>query len=158
MINPVHEIYGNRIRLRVCGLCIQDDQILLVNHNLIAETDFWAPPGGGIEFGESAAACLVREFKEETGLDVQVGSFLFTTEFIQPPLHAIELFFQITILGGQLKKGIDPEMESKDQIIREVKFLSWDEIKKINPKSLHGAFSLVDEPVKISDLRGYFKI
>ena len=158
MINPVHELYGNRIRIRVCGICVHDHQLLLVNHKHITETDFWSPPGGGIDFGESATTCLVREFKEETGLHVRVDHFLFTTEFISPPLHAIEFFFRVTLLDGSIKKGVDPEMNSENQIISDVKFLSWDEIKKMNPKLLHGAFALIDEPAKISDLRGYFKI
>ena len=158
MVNQVHEAYGNRIRLRACGICIHNQQLLLVNHKYVTETDFWSPPGGGIEFGESASACLVREFKEETGLDIRVDHFLFTCEFIKPPLHAIEFFFHVTLLGGSIQKGIDPEINSENQIIQEVKFLHWDEIKKVNPEALHGVFALVDEPVKISDLRGYFKI
>ena len=158
MINPVHEIYGNRIRLRACGICVHDHQLLLVNHKHITETDFWSPPGGGIEFGESASACLVREFKEETGLEIRVNHFLFTCEYINPPLHAIEFFFSVSLLGGSIQKGSDPEMDLEKQIIQEVKFLTWDEIKKMHPKMLHGAFGLIDEPAKINDLRGYFKI
>ena len=158
MTNPVHDTYGNRIRLRACGICVHDHQLLLVNHRFVTETDFWSPPGGGIEFGESAASCLVREFREETGLDIRVDNFLFTTEFVSPPLHAIELFFRVTLLGGTVRKGTDPEMNSENQIIRDVKFLSWDEIKRLPSAVLHGAFRLIDEPVKISDLRGYFRI
>jgi len=130
----------------------------MVNHRFITETDFWSPPGGGIEFGESASESLVREFKEETGLDIRVDNFLFTTEFISPPLHAIEFFFRVTPLGGSLQKGTDPEMNSENQIIRNVKFFRWNELKVMDQKTLHGMFRLVDEPVKISDLRGYFKI
>ncbi len=29
---------------------------------------FWVPPGGGAEPGETAAACAVRELREETGI------------------------------------------------------------------------------------------
>ena len=158
MVNPVHEIYGNRIRLRACGICVHDHQLLVVNHKHLAENDFWVPPGGGIQFGETASSCVVREFKEETGLDVRVDHFLFTCEFIKPPLHAIEFFFRVTLLGGTLQKGTDPETDSGNQIIHEVKFSTWEELKLTDPRSLHGAFTLVDEPVKISDLRGYFKI
>jgi 8-oxo-dGTP pyrophosphatase MutT (NUDIX family) len=51
---------------------IRDDQgrILLQLH---AETDEWGLPGGAVEPEEDPAAALVREVREETGLDIAVG-------------------------------------------------------------------------------------
>jgi len=156
MTNPVHEFYGNRLRVRACGLCVVDDKLLLVNHQHLEEGNWWAPPGGGIEFGESVEQCLMREFQEETGLKVGLKDFLFATEFISPPLHAIEFFFRVEVAGGTLKNGSDPEMEN--QIIRDVQFISWSVLKSWNPNSLHGIFKKVPEPSKIMGLRGYFKL
>lgn len=41
-------------------------------------TDFqkWGLPGGTIEYDETASQACVREFKEETGLDVRIESLL----------------------------------------------------------------------------------
>jgi len=100
--------------------------------------------------------CLVREFKEETGLIIEPGEFLFTTEFIAPPLHAVELFFKVERKGGEVKKGTDPEM--KNQIIEEVKFIPWADLRTWNTSTLHGIFQKVPEPSKIMGLRGYFKL
>lgn len=41
---------------------------------------FWEFPGGKIEPGERAEACLVREFREELGVNVRVGAALGVTE------------------------------------------------------------------------------
>jgi 8-oxo-dGTP diphosphatase len=156
MTHSVHEFYGNRLRVRACGLCTSEDALLLVDHRLPGADHFWIPPGGGVEFGESMTQCLVREMREETGLIVEPGEFLFVTEFIAPPLHAIEFFFKVEKSGGVLEIGKDPEIT--DQIIREVKFMPWQKLKNQNPKTLHGIFQKVAEPSKIMDLRGYFKL
>ena len=46
-----------------------DDQVLLIHRT---DNDRWALPGGGIELGENASDALVREVREETGIDVRV--------------------------------------------------------------------------------------
>jgi 8-oxo-dGTP diphosphatase len=87
----IGNLYGGSVRVRVGGLCVQEHRILLVNHALYGpEGIFWSPPGGGVQFGESAQQALVREFREETGLDVEVGELLFVHEHIAVPLHAVE--------------------------------------------------------------------
>ncbi len=158
MERTVQEIYGNRIRSRVCGLCLKDNQLLLVNHHGLYNHDFWAPPGGGMEFGQPAASNLEREFIEETGLTVHVGEFHFVCEFIQPPLHALELFFKVTATHGEPIVGKDPEMGQKTQIIRQVKYLSESEINDIPETHKHGLFRVAKSMEKIMTLRGYFKI
>jgi ADP-ribose pyrophosphatase YjhB (NUDIX family) len=158
MTEPIQEIYGNRLRVRACGLLIENERLLMVNHKSLTETDFWAPPGGGVNFGESASLCLQRELREETGLETKAGEFLFACEFIQKPLHAIELFFLLERVRGNLLAGRDPEMKKQDQIIKAVQFLHWDEIQKMNPNVLHGIFRFTEEPAQITRLRGYFKL
>ena len=158
MPNSIHSIYGNKVRIRICGICVIDNKLLMVNHKGLGKGNLWAPPGGGIEPGESTNHALEREIREETNLSVSVGEMLFATEFIDPPLHAIELFFTVESRGGVLKIGQDPEMELENQILTEVKFFSWKEIEELDPDQVHGIFKKVSNPVEILDLRGYFKL
>ena len=127
MTQEIINQYGNKIRVRVGGICVQDDKILLVNHSGMNENgEFWSPPGGGLEFGESIEDCLKREFLEETNTVISVGKFLKINEFVKPPLHAIELFYEVKILSGEIKIGFDPEMEY--QIIKDIQWLSFAEV------------------------------
>ena len=119
--------YGNQLRIRVCGICVKDDRVLLINHAGMNESgEFWSPPGGGLQFGETIEECLKREFLEETNTIISVGKFLKINEFVKHPLHAIELFYEVKILSGETKVGFDPEME--EQIIKDVKWLSFAEV------------------------------
>src|SRR5688572_26231016 len=95
--------FGNKVRVRVCGICFQNNKLLVVKHKPITRNKpVLSPPGGGVDFGESIKECLVREFKEETGFDIRPGRFLYLYEFIENPMHAVELFFEVHITGGKL--------------------------------------------------------
>jgi len=153
-MNPeIGEVYGNKVRIRVMGLCWKADALLLARHEM-GDKDLWAPPGGGVEFGETLEDALKREFHEETGLVVSVGKFIFGCEFVQKPLHAIELFFDIIEMSGELKPGNDPELP----ILRGAKFLSPQEILRIPPDSVHGIFNAVGNASELRRLSGFYRI
>lgn len=124
--------WSNKLRVRSCGLLIENDTLLLVElHSPVTGKWTWIPPGGGVEFGETTEEALIREFKEETGLTVQVTERLHIREVIKPPVHAIEFYFRVKRLSGSLALGSDPEMNMEDQILRDIGFFSRDEILKM---------------------------
>jgi 8-oxo-dGTP diphosphatase len=154
MDQEVAKIYGNKVRVRACGICWREDELLMVNHSGITPTDFWCPPGGGVEFGESIPQTLEKEFKEETGLIIKPGNFLFGCEYIEKPIHSIELFYEIRHENGRLKTGSDPEI----QIIKSVRFMSFDQIKSLPQQELHGIFRHVQTPADFHHLKGFYRI
>jgi 8-oxo-dGTP diphosphatase len=154
MNTEIAEIYGNKVRIRVCGLCWGEaDTLLMVKHRM-GNQDFWAPPGGGVEFGESLENALKREFLEETTLRIYPGKFLFGCEYISDPLHAVELFFEVKKVEGIARKGRDPEI----QLIKKVQFLSTEEIRRIPSGSLHGIFGKYDDFNVLRQLTGFHRI
>jgi 8-oxo-dGTP diphosphatase len=158
MEKKIIEKFGNKLRVRVCGILIENQKILLVKHRSIVENGvLWAPPGGGMHFSESAEHALIREFEEETGLKVKVEKYLFTHEFLKPPLHAIELFFKVSRLEGEVKRGYDPEMDTDEQIITDVAFLEINQLMKIENDSLHNVLRMIDKLNDLLYLEGYVK-
>ena len=154
-MKPLKEVFGNKVRVRVCGLCFDNNKILLVRHN-IDGTVLWAPPGGGIDFGESIEATLIREFKEETALMVNPGKFLFIDEFIEPPLHAIELFYKIDSFTGIASPGFDPEVADRD-IITQVGFFDKKQISQIPHHQLHSVLKICNNPIELLHIQGQLK-
>lgn len=151
--------FGNQLRVRVSGVLVEDNRILLVKHkSLGAQGILWAPPGGGMQFGRSASENLIREFEEETGLKIKIRQFLFTHEFLNPPLHAIELFFEVERVGGMLRTGSDPEMGEDEQIIEKVAFVHFHDLDQMERLQMHQALRDCRSYEEIIQKKGYIKI
>lgn len=157
MKEEIVNIFGNRLRIRVCGILVEANRVLLVLHkHLGPEGSLWAPPGGGMEFGMTAAVNLEREFREETGLEIRVKRFLFLNEFLSPPLHSIEMFFEVGKTGGTLLTGTDPEMTGKGQIIEKAAFLGKSDLQSLPDLRLHEIISFCREPRDLLKLSGFY--
>ncbi len=136
-------LYRNQVRVRICGLLVQQDALLLVKlHSPVTDNLVWVPPGGGLEFGETANECLQREFREETGLSIKVGSLRHINELVKPPFHALEFYFNVFRKAGELKLGNDPEHPIDDQFLEDLQFIPFEQINSIpvSPKFLETQF------------------
>ena len=83
------------------GVCIKDGKLLLCRAKGGKSTYL---PGGHIEFGETGRVALVREVKEELGVDASVGVFLGAHEnsFLQhgKPHAEINLIYELKLADG----------------------------------------------------------
>jgi ADP-ribose pyrophosphatase YjhB (NUDIX family) len=152
----IEKKFGGRLRIRVNGLLVEDEKILMVRHQMAKNRSFWNLPGGGMHYGSDAIENLKREFLEEAGLDIKVGDFLFVHEFLEPPLHAIELYFEVSKENGILTVGNDPELDPDRQIIKEMVYLSLKEIHSIKNEEKHRLFWELNSINEIRIWKGYF--
>lgn len=84
---------------RVTGICIEDGRILLLNQ----DTDgprAWSLPGGKVEDGETLSEALVREMREETGVEVETGRLLYLCD--NTAAHVVHITFEVRRVGGEL--------------------------------------------------------
>jgi 8-oxo-dGTP diphosphatase len=138
--------FGNRLRVRVSAIIINEGKILLLNHrNIGPALSLWAPPGGGMDFGKDALTEMKREVKEETGIDVIEAEFLCTHEYLEPPLHAIELFFVATKWTGEAHLGYDPEFPADTTLLKQLKWMSPSELKSIPSIQKHHLLSYIED-------------
>ena len=108
----------------------KENRILMVKQHH-DEKDIWMVPGGGIEEGESSMSAAVREMKEETGLDVEIDRLIWHTEEVSARGQRFVNFFMGRIKGGELTLGADPEFDNEHQVLREVRFMSREEIEQV---------------------------
>ena len=124
--------YSHKVRVRVNGLLVRDRELLLVKLRHPTRDGFvWMPPGGGVEYGESMEQALKREFLEETGIQIQVGPLRYIHEFIAPPLHAVEFYYDCTQAGGRMALGSDPEHSGQDQLLEDIRYVALADLHEL---------------------------
>ena len=85
--------------IRVTGVLIEDDEILVVKQK-VSESRNWSLPGGRLERGETLEQALKREIKEETGLIVEVVKLLYICDAGTSANTVLHISFLIERKGG----------------------------------------------------------
>ncbi|GAA1958123.1 NUDIX domain-containing protein [Kitasatospora viridis] len=100
---------ANSVVPSVTAVVLDDLGRLLLIHR--TDNDLWAVPGGGHDIGESIADTVVREVREETGIEVEV---LAVTGLYTDPGHVMayddgevrqqfSICFRARPVGGELR-------------------------------------------------------
>lgn len=126
-----HEVGLDEIswRVHVYAVIIKDDKVLLSPQH-----DGYDLPGGKVDLGESVKAGLVREVKEETGIDVEVNQLLgvsdtlFKVTFREPQevWHSVMLYYLCDEKGGEISDANFDEHEKNYARLAE-----WVDVEKV---------------------------
>ncbi|NTW39758.1 MAG: NUDIX domain-containing protein [Cellulomonadaceae bacterium] len=101
-------------RVAAYGIAREGGAVLLARAS--SASDFpgqWSPPGGGVDFGEHPRDCVVREFGEETGLDIVAhGDPHIASDVLDIPardlrLHTVRFIYAVDVVGGALRNEDD---------------------------------------------------
>lgn len=112
------------------GIVIKDDCVLLLR-----QTNGYDLPGGGVDFGETLEGAVIREVKEETGLDVVnpqivgagTGFYLPFKQGVDQAKQALQFYYVCDYVGGKFSTtGFDPN----EQIYAEAP--EWVPLKKLD--------------------------
>jgi 8-oxo-dGTP diphosphatase len=85
--------HARSFTIRVYGIMINQNNEVLITDEFEHAQFFSKFPGGGLEWGEGLHDCLLREWKEELQLDIEITDHFYTTDFFQ--LSAFDSYQQV---------------------------------------------------------------
>jgi 8-oxo-dGTP diphosphatase len=102
---------GSLRRVRVVAALIERGGLLLVarRKDKGARAGLWEFPGGKVEPGEGDAAALVRELREELGVETQLGSLYARVEHRYPELLVDLVLYRATIAAGEVPRALSAQ-------------------------------------------------
>lgn len=125
--------------IRSAGIIIKNNKVMLQHEKDGCE---YALPGGTLKLGETTEENLIREWKEETGSDIEIQRLLWIEEnfweYKEKTNHGIVFYYLINLCNGTDIPDNDEFISQKDNCNI---FLEWVALDKIKDLILYPAFA-----------------
>lgn len=104
-IRKYHRAFG------VYGIYVENNELLVINKNGGPYKNRFDLPGGSLEEGESLSLAMKREFKEETGIEIEIKKNLGVIDFMLQwnwkeftDVHHIAVYYLVNKIGGEIAR------------------------------------------------------
>jgi 8-oxo-dGTP diphosphatase len=96
----------------VVGVARDGDRLLVIQRSSTVRAPLqWCFPGGGIEPGETPADAIVREFREEVGLEVRAVRPLY--RWLREDGFLDLEWWEVEVVGGELRLNHDEVADAR---------------------------------------------
>ena len=120
------DIDGVLFSYRVGGVLIKDNKVLLTKNG-----DDYSLPGGHSQIGETSRETIIREFKEETGLDVEPINVISTYEnfwkWDDKDCHQLCIYYKLKMVDEAKELVPNPDTKGIEYV-----WLELEKLKSIN--------------------------
>jgi ADP-ribose pyrophosphatase YjhB (NUDIX family) len=128
-----------RFQVRTAAIAIHRDHVLL--HRAESD-DFWALPGGRVEFGEAAVDAVQREMAEEIELKVSVERLVWVVEnyfsYSGERHHELGFYFLVSLPPGTPKLDVSQPFFGYEPSVRLI--FQWHRLDALNDCRLLPSF------------------
>ncbi len=125
----VKKLYPDHPIVGVGAVILRQGKLLLEKRGNEPAKGKWSIPGGVVELGESLEAAVIRETKEETGLDVEAPCLVDVVDQMdldeegRVKYHFVIVDYLLQVKGGEPKADSDAD---------ELQWVALDEVEKYN--------------------------
>lgn len=125
-----------RFHITVKGIVVFQNKVLLMKRSRPSSDGlgYWELPGGGLEYGETPNQALLRELKEETGLDSKIIKPIYTFTKIREQYQTVGIGYlcipinnQVVISNEHTEYRFCTESEAKELLDKEI----FEDIKSV---------------------------
>lgn len=118
--------------LTVDAVLIENRRVLLIRRKNPPFQGKYALPGGFVEYGESTESAVLRELKEETGIDAKIIKLIgvYSDPERDPRGHTVSVAYLVKRISGDIRAGDDAE-QAKFFLLNNLPDLAFDHKKII---------------------------
>jgi 8-oxo-dGTP diphosphatase len=126
--------------IRVYGILLHNDHVL-VSDEIIKGRRITKFPGGGLEYGEGVIDCLVREIREEMGLEALDLHHFYTTDFFQQstfhttPMQVLSVYFTFRVADPEVIPVVN-EAFGNGAAMQDQELFRWLSLDKASDEAL----------------------
>lgn len=121
-------------KIGVGAVVFRDEKVLIIKRAKAPFKGEWSIPGGRLEFGERLADAVIREVREETGVEIEILGLLDVFEGLPSggefEDHIVMIDYVAEWLSGEPVASDDAEEAEFVDMEAAVERLSWDTTRK----------------------------
>ena len=121
-----------RFNYRVCAVLLDEERILAMHDE---RSPYWYLPGGRVRMGERAEDAVLREVREELGIEARIlrplwlSQSFFTEDVARADYHELCLYFLLDVSGTDLLARGDRFRGPERRHVHDFEWLPFERLK-----------------------------